>query len=65
MELEELQQKTKDFIQNLIAGNAKNEKDEEKEKVENEDKRKIIDEVGGILKDKVDEEVRTGKKHEQ
>jgi len=33
--------------------------------VENEDKRKIIDEVGGILKDKVDEEVRTGKKHEQ
>ena len=53
MELEELQQKTKDFIQNLIAGNAKNEKDEEKEKVENEDKRKIIDEVGGILKDKV------------
>ena len=27
------------------------------EKVENEDKRKIIDEVGGILKDKVDEEV--------
>ena len=38
------------------ANNAEDEKEKD-EKVENEDKRKIIDEVGGILKDKVDEEV--------
>lgn len=31
--------------------------EEEKEIAENEDKRKLIDEIGGILKDKVDEEV--------
>lgn len=47
--LEEL----KDFILGVVG----NECDKDKEKVENEDKRKIIDEIGGILKGKVDEEV--------
>lgn len=46
----------KDQIKSLLL-RALNEKDEDKKEVENEDKRKIIDEVGGILKDKVDEEV--------
>lgn len=40
------------FVKGII-----NNADDKEEKVENEDKRKIIDEVGGILKDKVDEEV--------
>lgn len=42
----------KDFIKSVVS----NEKEDEME-VKNEDKRKLIDEVGGILKDKVDEEV--------
>ena len=42
-----------DFIKKVV----KNEKDEEMKEVKNEDKRKLIDEVGGILKGKVDEEV--------
>ena len=46
----------KDQIKSLLL-RALNEKDEDKKEVENEDKRKIINEVGGILKDKVDEEV--------
>ena len=46
----------KDQIKSLLL-RALNEKDEDKKEVENEDKRKIIDEVGGILKGKVDEEV--------
>ncbi len=46
------------FILNVV-NNAEDEKKDDKkdEKVENEDKRKIIDEIGGILKGKVDEEV--------
>lgn len=43
-------------LEKFIKGIVDNACDKE-EKVENEDKRKIIDEVGGILKDKVDEEV--------
>lgn len=43
------------FVKNIV--NNACDKDEEMDTVENEDKRKIIDEVGGILKDKVDEEV--------
>ena len=43
-----------DFIKKVVS----NEKEEdEMKKVDNEDKRKLIDEVGGILKDKVDEEL--------
>lgn len=61
MEIEEIQQRAKDFIQGLITGNAQNSKDETMEEketiVENEDKRKLIDEIGGILKGKVDEEI--------
>ncbi len=45
----------KNFILSVV--NNEDDKDEKKEKVENEDKRKLIDEVGGILKGKVDEEV--------
>ena len=43
----------KDFIKNVV----KNEKDEEMKEVKNEDKRKLIEEVGGILKGKVDDEI--------
>ena len=43
------------FVKNIV--NNACDKDEEKDTVENEDKRKIIDEIGGILKGKVDEEV--------
>ena len=42
-----------DFIKKVV----KNEKDEEMKEVKNEDKRKLIDEIGGILKDKVDDEI--------
>lgn len=42
-----------DFIKNVVS----NEKDEEMKEVKNEDKRKLIDEIGGILKDKVDDEI--------
>lgn len=41
-----------DFIKSVV----KNEKEEEMT-VKNEDKRKLIDEIGGILKDKVDDEI--------
>lgn len=43
------------FIKGIIDNAC--DKEEKDEKVENEDKRKLIDEVGGILKGKVDEEV--------
>lgn len=43
----------KEFIKNVV----KNEKDEEMKEVKNEDKRKLIEEVGGILKGKVDDEI--------
>ncbi len=43
-------------LEKFIKGIVDNACDKE-EKAENEDKRKIIDEIGGILKDKVDEEV--------
>lgn len=42
----------KEFIKNVVS----NEKDEEMA-VKNEDKRKLIDEIGGILKGKVDDEI--------
>ena len=42
----------KDFILGVVS----NEKEDEM-KVKNEDKRKLIDEIGGILKDKVDDEI--------
>ena len=42
----------KEFIKSVVS----NEKEDEM-KVENEDKRKLIDEIGGILKDKVDDEI--------
>jgi hypothetical protein len=42
----------KDFIKNVVS----NEKEDEMT-VKNEDKRKLIDEIGGILKDKVDDEI--------
>ena len=45
----------KDFILGVVGNEC--DKDKDKDKVENEDKRKIIDEIGGILKGKVDEEV--------
>ena len=43
----------KEFIKNVVS----NEKEDEMAKVKNEDKRKLIDEIGGILKDKVDDEI--------
>lgn len=53
--LNELENFVKSIVENACD---KKEKIEEKEAiVENEDKRKLIDEVGGILKGKVDEEV--------
>ena len=45
-----------DELKNFILGVVHNEKEDEM-KVENEDKRKLIDEIGGILKDKVDDEI--------
>ena len=45
-----------DELKNFILGVVNNEKEDEM-KVENEDKRKLIDEIGGILKDKVDDEI--------
>lgn len=45
-----------DDLKNFILGVVNNEKEDEM-KVENEDKRKLIDEIGGILKDKVDDEI--------
>lgn len=42
----------KEFIKNVVS----NEKEDEMA-VKNEDKRKLIDEIGGILKDKVDDEI--------
>lgn len=46
-----------DELKNFILGVVNNEKEEEMAKVKNEDKRKLIDEIGGILKDKVDDEI--------
>lgn len=56
MEIEEIKSKAKEFIQNLVQ-NSKGE--DMAEKIDNEkvDKRKLIDEVGGILKGKVDDEL--------
>ena len=45
-----------DELKNFILGVVNNEKEDEM-KVKNEDKRKLIDEIGGILKDKVDDEI--------
>ena len=45
-----------DELKNFILGVVHNEKEDEM-KVKNEDKRKLIDEIGGILKDKVDDEI--------
>ena len=45
-----------DELKNFILGVVQNEKEDEM-KVKNEDKRKLIDEIGGILKDKVDDEI--------
>ena len=45
-----------DDLKDFILGVVNNEKEDEM-KVKNEDKRKLIDEIGGILKDKVDEEL--------
>ena len=45
-------------LESFIKGVIKNADDEDKkEKAKNEDKRKLIDEVGGILKGKVDDEI--------
>lgn len=45
-------------LESFVKGIIKNAEDEkEKEEVKNEDKRKLIDEVGGILKGKVDDEI--------
>lgn len=45
-------------LESFVKGIIKNAEDEkEKEKAKNEDKRKLIDEVGGILKGKVDDEI--------
>ena len=45
-------------LESFIKGVIKNADDEDKkEEVKNEDKRKLIDEIGGILKDKVDDEI--------
>lgn len=45
-------------LESFIKGVIKNADDEDKkEEVKNEDKRKLIDEVGGILKGKVDDEI--------
>ena len=46
-----------DELKNFILGVVNNEKEDEMAKVKNEDKRKLIDEIGGILKDKVDDEI--------
>ena len=43
-------------LKNFIKDVVKNEKEDDM-KVKNEDKRKLIDEIGGILKDKVDDEI--------
>ena len=45
-----------DDLKDFILGVVNNEKEDEM-KVKNEDKRKLIDEIGGILKDKVDDEI--------
>lgn len=45
-----------DELKNFILGVVNNEKEDEMA-VKNEDKRKLIDEIGGILKDKVDDEI--------
>lgn len=62
MNLEEIQKKTNEFVKNLI-NNSKEEDDKKGKKVDNEDvdKRKLIDEVAGIMKDAGcdDEDIRT------
>ena len=49
----------KAILETLVSNSFKaaNEIKEKEEKAENEDKRKLIDEIGGILKGKVDEEI--------
>ena len=44
------------FVENAVK-KCKNKEEFEKEEVKNEDKRELIDEIGGMLKDKVDEEL--------
>ena len=62
MNLEEIQKKTNEFVKNLI-NNSKEEDDKKGKEVDNEDvdKRKLIDEVAGIMKSAGcdDEDIRT------
>lgn len=55
-DIKEYKMKVLEDLKNFIQDVVKNEKDEEMT-VKNEDKRKLIDEIGGILKDKVDDEI--------
>lgn len=57
-DIKEYKMKVLEDLKNFIQDVVKNEKDEEMTKeVKNEDKRKLIDEIGGILKGKVDDEI--------
>lgn len=58
--MDDAKELVKAFFEPVLKMAVKNSKDEEKkEEVKNEkvDKRKLIDEIGGILKDKVDDEI--------
>ena len=59
--MDETKELVKAFFEPVLKMAVKNGKDEDekKEEVKNEDvdKRKLIDEIGGILKDKVDDEI--------
>lgn len=62
MDIKEIQKKTNEFVKNLI-NNSKEEDDKKGKEVDNEDvdKRKLIDEVAGIMKNAGcdDEDIRT------
>lgn len=47
----------KAILETLVGNSFKAANEKKEEKAENEDKRKLIDEIGGILKGKVDEEI--------
>ena len=58
--MDDAKELVKAFFEPVLKMAVKNSKDEEKkEEIQNEDvdKRKLIDEIGGILKDKVDDEI--------
>lgn len=58
--MDDAKELVKAFFEPVLKMAVKNSKDEEKkEEIKNEDvdKRKLIDEIGGILKDKVDDEI--------